>query len=253
MPTVAACQFDVDDLDPESNVIAITERIANLPDTVELAVFPEYAVTGYVPDERARASAIDQSDTQLETIAAQARAYDLDVVIGFLEESGDTLHNSLAYLEAGGTRTIYRKRHLWATEAEFLTPGDSRAIVETPLGTTGLVTCYDLNFVAESAAFTDPPVDALLVAGAWPAAHAANWDLLLRARALDGVRWVVGAGRTGVRDVPGTERTPYAGRSAIVRPDGSLMGRLNRENRDLIRAIDRTELARHRAFIGSIE
>jgi predicted amidohydrolase len=77
-----------------------------------------------------------------------------------------------------------------------LTPGGDRVVVETPVGRAGLVTCYDLNFVAESAAFADEHVDALLATGAWPAAHGDNWRLLVRARALDGVRWVVAAGRT---------------------------------------------------------
>jgi len=36
--------------------------------------------------------------------------------------------------------------------------------------------------------------------GAWPGAYSENWTLLVRARALDGVRWTVGAGRTGRRD-----------------------------------------------------
>lgn len=252
MPRVAACQFAVSDLDPESNVSNVVARIQSLPTDVELAVFPEYALTGFVADSRVRAYGLQDTSPLLERLSDAAQANQVAVVAGYLEDAGSTYHNALTFFDPDGSRTTYRKRHLWANEAEIVTPGSKRVTIETPIGTAGLLTCYDLNFVAESAAFTDPPVDALLVAGAWPGEHAANWDLLLRARALDGVRWVIGAGRTGDRTIPGTERVVYAGRSVIVRPDGGLVGRLGRGERDLVRDLDPNEVAEHREFIGSV-
>lgn len=245
--------MDVDDLDPSANADAVVHQVDDLPTDVDLAVFPEYALTGFLADARVYASALESTGPILDRIADAAESTQTDVVVGYLETDDDNHYNALAYLGQGGERSIYRKRHLWGEEAAFVTPGTDRVVVDTPIGSAGLVTCYDLNFVAESAAFTDPPVDALLVAGAWPAAHAANWDLLLRARALDGVRWVVGTGRTGERTLPGSEPATYAGRSAIVRPDGSLAGRLNRTARPLVRNLDPAVLAEQRRLIGSID
>lgn len=253
MTTVAACQIAVSDLDPAANVETILAQIEALPPNVELAVFPEYALTGFVADARVHASALDSDGPMLDRIAKAAETAGMAVVVGYLEASDDGRYNALAYLPPDGDRTVYRKRHLWGDERDIVTPGVDRVTVDSPIGSTGLVTCYDLNFVAESAAFTDPPVDALLVAGAWPGEYAANWDLLLRARALDGVRWVVGAGRTGERTIPGTEPRTYAGRSAIVRPDGTIAGRLNRSERALIQDLDPAVLAEQRRFIGSVD
>lgn len=253
MHTVATGQIAVSDLDPEANAETVLAQIEALPNDVDLAVFPEYALTGFVSDARVHATALRTDGPILDRIATAAEATGTDIVVGYLEASAGDRYNALAYLSRDGDRTVYHKRHLWGDEAAFVTPGTDRVVVETPVGSAGLATCYDLNFVAESAAFTDPPVDALLVAGAWPGEYAANWDLLLRARALDGVRWVVGAGRTGERSIPGTDPATYAGRSAIVRPDGSLAGRLGRSERPLVRTLDPAVLDEHRRFIGSVD
>lgn len=255
-PTVAACQMAVSDLDVAANLDAVTERVAGLAPEVDVALFPEYALTGFVADERARDSAIRRDGPALTRIEAVAADEETAIVVGFLEigtRSGDDaeprLYNALAYVSPEGVQAVYRKRHRWGRETDVVGRGDRLVTVETPIGTAGLVTCYDLNFVEDSVAFTDREVDALLVAGAWPATESENWRLLLRARALDGVRWVVGACRTGRRDLPDAPSTAYAGRSAIVRPDGKVHAALGRESRDLVADLDPDVLADQRETI----
>lgn len=249
MPTVAVPQLAVHDLDADANLTVIAERTAALNDNVDVALFPEYALTGFVADERIDDVALDRDGRELDRLRTVARANDLAILAGFVERDGDTHYNATAYVERDGETTVYRKRHLWGGERDVLDRGAERVVVETPVGRTGILTCYDLNFVAESAAFTRERVDALFVTGAWPAAHSENWRLLLRARALDGVRWVVGAGRTGRRQVPGGEPTAYAGRSLVVRPDGTVAAALNRDERDLVASLDAEVLAEQRAFV----
>ena len=279
--TVAVPQVSVDDLDVRSNVERLRSRAAELPAAVDLAVFPEYALTGFAPDDRIRDAALSRDEARacLDEIADAASAA---VVAGYAERDGDAVYNASAYVPrpadepsrgastdgAGGGATdartanasdpnagfsVYRKRHLWDAEAGLLTAGSDRVVVETPVGSAGLLTCYDLNFVAESAWFADRAVDALVVVGAWPADHAANWRLLCRARALDGVRWVVGAGRTGTA---GGERAAdeatYAGGSLVARPDGAVSAELGREATTLTAALDRDTLAAQRDLVGAV-
>lgn len=280
-PTVAVPQVAVDDLAPERNLDRIRDRTASLPDRVDVALFPEYALTGFVADDGVSDAALDRSWV-VERLGAVARDNDVAVLAGFLESGDDDLYNATAYVSpertdgedtddgSGDTDTaIYRKRHLWGEEASLLAAGRERVVVDTPAGPTGLLTCYDLNFVAESAWFTERSVDALFVAGAWPAAHTANWRLLLRARALDGVRWVVGAGRTGEQRTSsasgngsamglgtgdGTEPpTRYAGNSLVARPDGRVASALGRERADLVATLDRETLATQRDLVGAVD
>ena len=251
-PIVAVPQLSLSDLDSEANETAVRDRTASLPAEVDIALFPEYALTGFVGDSRAYSGAVTREHAT-EFLSGVAADNDVDVLAGYLERDGDTLSNAAAYVRPDGTADVYRKRHLWGDEESVVTPGDELVVVDTPAGKTGLLTCYDLNFVADSAALTDDRIDALFVVGAWPAAHSENWRLLCRARALDGVRWVVGAGRTGSGTVPGAEETTFAGRSLVVRPDGVVAAALNRDERDLLWTLDRDVLYEQREFVGSVE
>lgn len=261
MPTVAVPQLAVTDLDVETNLAEIAGRVAGLPDHVDVACFPEYALTGFVADDRVRAVALPRDAPALDRLAALASTHDTAILAGYVERADETrasdadatLYNAAVYVRPSGERETYRKRHLWGGERSVLTPGDDRLVLDTPAGKTAVLTCYDLNFVAESAALTEARVDCLLVPGAWPAAHSENWRLLLRARALDGVRWVVGAGRTGRREVPDARPVEYAGRSAVVRPDGAVAAALNRDERDLIADLDPAVLAEQREFIPVLD
>ncbi len=249
--TVAACQLSVADLDVERNLAAVADRARGLPDRVDLAVFPELALTGFVADGRVRGAAVDPDGPAVARLRDLAADEGLDLLVGAVTRAGEDLHNAALYVESdGATTTTYRKRHLWGGERDLLAPGDERVVVDTPVGRAGVVTCYDLNFVAESAAFTADRVDALLVLGAWPAAHATNWRLLVRARALDGARWAVAAGRTGRRDLPDATPTTYAGRSLVARPDGSVKAALATGEQDLVVDLDPGEFDETRARVG---
>ncbi|MDB9233377.1 hydrolase [Halorubrum ezzemoulense] len=259
-PTVAVPQVPVEDLAVDANADRLRDRAADLPSGVDLAVFPEYALTGFVADERFREAALsrDVARARLESVAETAGSA---VVAGYAERDGDAVYNATAYVPPGGSSedgggefSAYRKRHLWDDEAEWVEPGGDRVIVETPAGPTGLLTCYDLNFVAESAWFAERAVDALVVVGAWPADHVANWRLLVRARALDGVRWTVGAGRTGTAGgARPAEAATYAGNSLVVRPDGAVAAELGREPATLTATLDRDTLSAQRDLVGAVD
>lgn len=251
--TVAACQVSVADLDVERNLAAVADRVDGLADRVDLAVFPEQGLTGFVADERIHDAAITPDGEAVDRLRCLAGDAGTDLLVGAVTRDGDTYYNAAIYVASDGRIRRYRKRHLWAGERGLLTAGQERVTVDTPLGEAGVVTCYDLNYVAESAAFTEARVDALLVHGAWPAAHATNWRLLVRARALDGARWAIAAGRTGRRDVADARPATYAGRSLVARPDGSVRAALATGERDLVVDLDPAAFAEHRDRVGLFE
>lgn len=268
-PRLACCQCAVDDLDVGSNLDRVVDRVRDLPPDVVVALFPELVLTGFVDDERVRSAAIACDGSEFDRVRAVAAETGTAVLVGFAEVAGDRWFNASAYVTPDGETTSYRKRHLWGAERTWFEPGDRRVVVDTPVGRTGLVTCYDLNDVADSAAFTDDRVDALFVTGAWPAEHVANWRLLCRARALDGARWLVACGRTDERSpgsaaagdansarqsepAGGSDRgtVAYAGNSLVVRANGRVAAELDRAEEDLVVALDPHRFASDRREVA---
>lgn len=247
--TVAVCQLELEDLAVDVNLSRVRERIDRLDD-VALAVFPECTLTGFTADERIESTALARDSAAIDTLRSLADRRDMALVVGFVEAADGTFYNATAYIGPDGDMTVYRKRHLWGKEQRVLSPGDELITVETPIGDAGLLTCYDLNFVDDSAAFARERLTALVVVGAWPGAYSENWRLLLRARALDGVRWTIGANRTGTRDNPDSQPVTYAGRSLVARPDGGVHQALDRQDRTLVTEIDSDVLATQRDRIG---
>jgi (R)-amidase len=253
VPTVAACQLPVDDLDVADNRDRVVATIRDLPPNVDLAVFPEQTLTGFVPDDRIYDAAVARDADAVQAVHDAAAADDLGVVVGFVEDATDGYYNATAYLDPSGERTVYRKRHLWAGERSLLDAGHEHVRIETPAGRATVATCYDLNFVGDSAATVAEDVSILVVPGAWPAAHSENWRLLVRARALDGVRWAVAAGRTGGRDLADAPSATYAGRSLVAYPDGAVKAALTRDPGTLVCDLDPDTLANARDRVGVFE
>ena len=88
--------------------------------------------------------------------------------------------------------------------------------------------CYDLRFPvwsrnvnADSTSGTDFAYDLLLYVANWPAARRNAWNVLLQARAIENLSYVVGVNRVGEDG----NHHPYAGESAIIDPKGDVLFR----------------------------
>ncbi len=117
----------------------------------QLVVLPELSDSGYVfsdIDEARSLASPASSSVTLRQWRSLAAVHGLTIVGGFCELGPDgKLYNSAALVDAAGTRTVYRKAHLWDTEKGIFTPGDDAPpVVELPFGNVGLMICYDLEF-----------------------------------------------------------------------------------------------------------
>ncbi len=143
----------------------------------------------------------------------------------FLERDGDDLFNtSVVFGPNAEVLATYRKIHLFGFdtgEAVTLNAGQTVVTVETPLGVTGLATCYDLRFPEMFRALTDADATAVLIPTGWPAARIAHWSLLTAARATENQLWVIGANSTGH-----SNGMAMGGHTTIVDPRGQVVGDL---------------------------
>lgn len=148
---------------------------------------------------------------------------------------------SLVFDNKGQLVTSYKKIHLFDveltangesyTESDALLSGDVPVVFDTPFGRVGIGICYDVRFPEHFRALIDQGAEILLLPAAFTALTGkAHWEVLLRARAIENLAYVVAAAQGGYH-VNG--RATY-GHSMIVDPWGSIVGELKSNNPGVI-------------------
>ncbi len=139
----------------------------------------------------------------------------------------------LLYDDQGKQAARYDKIHLFDVslvdsderyaESEAIESGDQAVVVETPFGKLGLAVCYDLRFPELFRTMLDQGMDIIAMPSAFTAITGkAHWSILVRARAIENLCYVLAAGQGGYH-VNGRETY---GHSMIVDPWGQVMNEL---------------------------
>ena len=234
--TIATVQFEPVLGDSEANFDRMDEHLVGLSDEVAMAVFPELNVSGYDLDlvESEAEPIPGQSTERLVELAAD---HDVHLVAGMPERAGSDVFNDLVYVSPSGYEASYRKRRLWGDETETFATGADPVVAETPIGTVGLLVCYDLNFPELAIEYGTMGADILVVSAAWRPDFLQDWQLLLRARALDTTSYVVASNHVGEQ-----AGRNHAGHSMIVKPDGTIGAELETDPGSATASISPDEL-----------
>lgn len=179
-----------------------------------LAVLPEnFAFMGRTEQQR-RSIAERADDGPIQAAVAQAaRAAGLWVVAGtlpILTAGDDRPANACMVYDATGRRVArYDKIHLFDVqipghdegyrESDNSLPGREPSLVDTPAGRLGLSVCYDLRFPELYRRLVGAGAEILAVPSAFTAPTGrAHWEVLLRARAIENLCFVVAAAQSGM-------------------------------------------------------
>ena len=120
-------------------------------------------------------------------------------------------------------------------ESETIEKGDEVVVVDTPFGRLGLAVCYDLRFPELFRKMVDMGVQIVALPSAFTAMTGrAHWEVLLRARALENLCYLVASAQGGYH-VNGRETY---GDSMIVNPWGVVVDRLTSGSGIVIAEID---------------
>lgn len=202
-------------------------------DGVDLLVFPDATLGGYIGDLRAPdltdlPPALDVSGPELSEIAAAAGA--MTVCIGFTEADGDVRYNAAVCLTGDGILGSHRKVHQPAGESQAYSAGDEFATFDTPVGRLGMLIDYDKTFPESARTLALDGAQIIAALSAWPASvtdRAARlpadrqsrlFDLYDCARAAENQVFVVSSNLTGV-----TGSLQFLGQAKIVGPGGDIL------------------------------
>jgi predicted amidohydrolase len=217
---LALIQTDVHWHEIEANLAHFEEKIWEVPEETDLILLPEMFNTGFTMDARGVAEPMNFKTMRwMQRMAALKQS----VLCGSLisKENGKYF-NRLLWFRPDGTFETYDKNHLFrfAGEHEVFSPGHQR--LQTRIDNWNFMpqVCYDLRFpiwnrneYSESSGFI---YEVLIFVANWPAARAAAWDSLLRARAIENSCYCIGLNRIGLDG----NRIQYSGQSVAYDPKG---------------------------------
>jgi predicted amidohydrolase len=172
----------------------------------EAAMYKQYAEPTAPPVQDVAQETDGPFATALVELATELGAV---LVVGMATPGGVKAHNVVVVAEPGrGITAVYDKIHLFDSAVgkesdryhpATLTEDLSALVTFTVDGLTfGLSNCYDLRFPEMYRALVDRGAEVLLVPAAWVngPGKAMQWEVLLRARAIENTAYVVGAGQS---------------------------------------------------------
>jgi nitrilase len=196
----------------------------------KLVVLPEYfGIMGMKDTDKVAMRESDGEGPLQDFLAAAAAQHGVWLVGGSVPlispEPGKVLNTTLVFDDKGARVARYDKIHLFGfesgkeryQESATIAPGAAPVALDTPFGRLGLSICYDVRFPELYRALA---ADIIVVPAAFTATTGrAHWELLLRARAVENLAWVVAAAQGGVHE---NGRETF-GHSMVVDPWGKVL------------------------------
>lgn len=185
-----------------------------------VVVLPEMFATGFsMHPER---FAEDEGGPSEQFLLNQAREFDVYLIASVAQRGADGHYRNNAIVAApDGAARRYAKIHpfSYAGEHEHYAAGTESLTVDIDGFRMSVFICYDLRFADE---FWDlaPVTDGYVVVANWPAERAAHWRLLLPARAVENLAYVIGVNRVGT-----VKNLVYQGDSVVLGPTGEVLAK----------------------------
>jgi len=224
-----------------------------------LAALPEnFAIMGVRETDKLDVAEVDGQGPIQEWLAQTARELKLWIVGGTMPiraSAAGRVAAACLVVNAEGERIArYDKIHLFDVdipgkqesyrESATIVAGARPVVADTPLGRLGLAVCYDMRFPELGREYARQGAQLL----SFPAAFTvptgqAHWDILLRARAIENLSYVLAPAQVGKH---ANGRETY-GNSLIVGPWGDVLARAGTGSDVVLASVDPVELTEIRA------
>jgi len=229
-----------------------------------LVVLPEnFSIMPIRDEDRLAAAETEGSGPIQDFLSASARIHGVWLVGGTIPlkgKNGQRVRAACPVYDDRGQRVGgYDKIHLFDVkldngeeynESRSIEAGQSPVVVDTPFGRLGLAVCYDLRFPELFRKLLDLGAELFAVPSAVTAQTGrAHWEVLVRARAVENLAYVVAAAQGGYH-INGRETF---GDSMIVSPWGEVLDRLPRGSGFVLAEFDRRQFDATRLRFPSIK
>jgi len=216
---VAALQM-VSRPDVARNLVTARQLLSQASDAgAELVVLPEYfCLLGHKDTDKLALAEMDGYGPLQDFLSRCAQDFKLWIVGGTIpicgNETGKVYNSTLVFNPLGQCVARYNKMHLFCydngtesyDESRVLVPGKDPVTFDLPssdghMWRVGLSICYDLRFPELYRALARSGADLLLVPSAFThTTGQAHWEVLLRARAIENLAYVLAAAQGGLHE-----------------------------------------------------
>jgi len=225
-----------------------------------LVVLPEYfPIMGLSETDKVKVREQPGSGVIQSFLSETARKHKIWLVGGSIPLAASSpdkvLNTTLVFDEHGEQVARYDKIHLFNLvlgneqyhEARTIESGNQVVVVDSPFGRIGLAICYDLRFPELFRAMKD--VDIIVLPAAFTETTGKmHWEVLVRARAIENLAYVVAAAQGGYH-VSGRETH---GHSMIVDPWGRVLDQLARGSGVVVAEVNPSYQASLRASLPAL-
>jgi predicted amidohydrolase len=194
-----------------ANLQKTEAQLAQLSGKTDLVVLPEMFTTGFCTKEIFLAETM-QGET-VQKLSYWAEKYNFAITGSFIASEDNFIYNRAFFAFPNGKIETADKRHLFSvgSENDLFTAGNKRLIVNYCGFKMLILVCYDVRFPVW-ARNVNNEYDLLIYVANFPDKRIADWDILLKARAIENQTYVCGLNRVGVDG----EGISYNGHSTLL-------------------------------------
>lgn len=216
--TVTLIQTDLIWEDIKANLAAFNQKIDAISENTDLIILPEMFTTGF--SMRAKDLSEDMEGAAVSWIREKATEKQADIVGSAIIKEEGKYFNRVLWAKPDGKILTYDKKHLFRMigEQEVYTAGAQHLTVTLKGWKLRPFVCYDMRFPLWTRNI-DNEYDVAVFIANWPEKRAAQWKILMPARAIENQCYVIGVNRVG-KDGKGFY---HSGDSSIVDPYGRLV------------------------------
>jgi predicted amidohydrolase len=238
---VALCQITSTD-DPLANLKEVEAGVRRAADEgAAVALFPEATMACFGVPLGGLAEPLD--GRWAGSVRAVAEEQGVLVVAGMFTPAPDGRVYNTTLVTGRGQHLGYDKIHLFDafgfTESRTVAPGSTPVTVTVDRVVLGIATCYDIRFPNLFTVLADQGAVATLLGASWGAGPGkrSQWELLVRARALDSTCWVLACGQADPH-TPDPKAPTGIGYTTVAAPTGEIHAQLGPEPDTLVVDID---------------
>ncbi|MEU5403929.1 carbon-nitrogen hydrolase family protein [Streptomyces sp. NPDC005963] len=236
--------------DPERNLDVVRDEAHRAAEAgARLIAFPEATMACFGTRLAPLAQPLD--GPWADRVRQIAQDAGLVVVAGMFTPAPDGKVTNTLLATGPGVEAAYDKIHLYDAfgflESATVAAGSDVVTIDVEDVRVGLATCYDVRFPELFRAHADAGAVLTVLPASWGAGPGKReqWELLVRARALDATVWLAAVdqadpGASGLAVAP---KTPAGiGYSTVVGPDGTVRERLEAAPGLLVADLDLSEV-----------